>query len=189
MDNLKNIKQLLEKFYDGQTSLEDELYLKEYFSGESIPEEFLKDKELFLSMKATNEEIEIPEGMHTRLIDAISAAEHKETRGKRINLYSLSGLAAGLLIILGVYFTFLRDNPTDVLAKYTIQDEHVAYLEAKKALTYVSIKLNKGAAELEPLQQVNKSMKSIAPLRKLSSGSRELQLLGNLEKAGDIKLQ
>ncbi len=32
MDNLEKIKQLLEKFYDGQTSLEEELHLKEGLS-------------------------------------------------------------------------------------------------------------------------------------------------------------
>lgn len=189
MDSLNNIKQILEKFYDGQTSLEEELSLKEFFSGDSIPEELHEDRELFVSMNAVDNQVTIPGDLNSMLIDTINSAEQKETRVKRINLYSFSGLAAGLLIILGVYFTFLRDNPSDVLAEYTIQDEETAYVEAMKALTYVSAKLNRGTAELKPLRQVNKSIRSISPLNKLSSGSKELQLLGNLEKAGDIQLQ
>lgn len=189
MDNLNKIKQLLEKFYEGQTSLEEEIHLKEYFAGDSIPEELLEDKELFVSMGAADGQVIVPGDLNTKLIDTINAAERKETRVKRINLYSFSGLAAGLLIIFSVYFAFLRETPTDVLAQYTIQDEEQAYLEAKKALTYVSAKLNRGTAELKPLQSVNKSLNSMTPLRKLSSGSKELQLLGNLEKAGGIKIQ
>ena len=189
MDNINNIKQLLEKFYEGQTSLEEESHLKEYFAGDSIPEGLLEDKELFVSMDAADDQVQIPGDLNTRLITTINEAERKETRVKRINLYSLSGLAAGLLIIFTVYITFLRENPADVLAEYTIQDEDVAYAEAKKALMYVSAKLNRGTAELEPLQTVNRSLNSMTPLRKLSSGRKELQLLGNLEKAGDIKLQ
>ncbi len=189
MDNLKNIKQLLEKFYDGQTSLEEEVHLKEYFAGDSIPEELLEDKELFVSMGAADREVSIPGDLNTKLIDTINAAERKETRVKRINLYSFSGLAAGLLIILAVYFAFLRESPADVMAQYTIQDEELAYQEAKKALNFVSAKLNKGTAELKPLRIVNKSLNSMTPLRKLSSGSKELQLLGNLEKAGEIELR
>jgi hypothetical protein len=188
MDHLKKIKQLLDKFYDGQTSLEEELYLEEYFTSNSIPEELLKDKELFVSMNAVDMQVTIPGDLNSRLIDTINEAEHKESRVKRINLYSFSGLAAGLLIILGVYFAFLRDNPTDVLAEYTIQDEDLAYQEARKALNFVSAKLNRGTVELQPLQQVTKSIQSLKPLQKLSSGSKELQLLGNLEKAGDLKL-
>ncbi len=188
MDKLTSIKELLDKFYEGQTSLEEELHLKEYFLGDNIPEELLEDKELFVSISATSEHIEVPDNLNSSLIEAISFAEHRESRVKRINLYSFSGLAAGLAIILGVYFAFLRDNPTEVLAEYTIQDEEVAYLEAKRALTYVSAKLNKGTASLEPLGQVNRSMKTLAPLKKISSGRKELQLLGNVEKAANIKL-
>lgn len=188
MDNINYIKQLLEKFYAGQSSLEEEKYLKEYYAGSSIPEELLEDRELFVSMSAAESQVPVPGDLNSKLIDSINEAERKETRVKRINIYSFSGLAAGLLIILGTYFTFLRDNPADVLAEYTIQDEEIAYQEAKKALSYVSAKLNRGTAELEPLKQVNKTMKSMTPLRKLSSGSKELQLLGNLEKAGELKL-
>lgn len=189
MDHINNIKQVLKKFYEGQTSLEEELQLKEYFSGDQIPEELLDDKELFVAMDAADTQVPIPGDLNSSLIESISKAEQKESKVKRINLYSFSGLAAGLLIILGVYFAFLRDAPADVLAEYTIQDEEMAYIEARKALNYVSSKLNKGTAELEPLKQVNRTIQSIAPLRKLSSGSKELQLLGNLEKAGNIQIQ
>ncbi len=188
MDKLSNIKKLLDKFYEGQTSLEEEMQLKEYFLGDNIPGEMLDDKELFVTMSAANENIEMPDSLNSSIIEAISNAEHSESRVKRINLYSFSGLAAGLAIILSVYFAFLRDDSTELLAEYTIQDEEVAYLEAKRALSYVSAKLNKGTAELKPLEQVSKSIKTLAPLNKLSSGRKELQLLGNVEKVANIKL-
>jgi len=188
MDKLSNIKKLLDKFYEGQSSLEEEQQLKEYFSGDGIPEELLEERELFVSMSAVDEHIEVPDNLNNSIIEAISNAEHRESKVKRINLYSFSGLAAGLAIILSVYFAFLREEPTKLLAEYTIQDEEVAYQEARKALSYVSAKLHKGTAELESLGQVNRTMKTLAPLNKITSGRKELQLLGNMEKASNIKL-
>ena len=47
MEN-RGIKDLLEKFYEGQTSLSEEQILKEFFLKESVPIEFHADRDVFL---------------------------------------------------------------------------------------------------------------------------------------------
>lgn len=191
MNKLKHIKKLIEKFYNGDTSIAEESELMEFFSGrEDIPEELLEDKYVFTSMNNANKGIDVPPGLDERIIASLNKAEASESRGKRITLFSLSGLAAGLLIILSVYLGIVRNgNHEKQLAQYTIEDPEEAYTEIKRTLEFVSEKWNEGTGELKSLDNVNKSMKSLQPMNKLSSGSKELNLLGNLRRTEDIQIQ
>jgi len=189
MDKLKHIKDLLEKFYDGSSDMSEEKELELFFRNEKVPEELLPDKDLFFSMAASSESVDIPSNLKEKIIAGLDKAEKSESRIKRINLYSFSGLAAGLLIIFSVYMGFFRDNTMDLTAQYAIEDPDRAYQEAKKALEFVSQKWNSGTSELHNLDQVNTGLKNINPIKKLSSGSKQLNLLGNLKKAENIKIQ
>lgn len=189
MDKLKHIKELLDKFYEGATTMEEETELQSFFSNQRVPEELLADKELFTSMASAGEPIEVPAGLNDKIISGLREAERSESRARRINIYSFSALAAGLLIIFSVYLGFLREDRQQVMTQYAIEDPDRAYEEAKKALEYVSLKWNDATAELGNLKQVNKTIETVSTINKFSSGSRELNLLGNLKKADQIKLQ
>ena len=45
--NTGEIKQLLEKYYNGESSVDEELILKEFFSREIVPEELEAEKNIF----------------------------------------------------------------------------------------------------------------------------------------------
>jgi hypothetical protein len=189
MDKLKYIKELLEKFYEGMTSKSEETELENFFmETEKLPEELLADRDLFRSMSDLKEPMDVPAGLQQKLIDRLDTAARSETRVRRIGLYSLSGLAAGLLVLLSVYLGIIRDSHEQSIGQYAIEDPEIAYIEARRALEYVSGKWNKGTSELENLQQVNKGMETVSTMRKFSSGSRELNLLGNLGKADQIQI-
>jgi hypothetical protein len=189
MDELRHIRTILEKFYQGSSNEKEEMELKEFFQREKIPEEFKADGELFSSFASINEDVDVPGDLNQKLISLIDNAQHKEQRSRRINLYSFSGLAAGLLIIISVYLGFLReDKSTVIIEQYAVEDPEVAYLEARKALNLVAEKWNQGTSELNNLGQVNKGIETISTINKISSGSKELNLLGNLRKANEIQL-
>lgn len=189
MDELTHIKQLLEKFYEGTTSREEEELLERYFTEhEKIPGELAADRELFTSLSSLHRPVDVPADLDEKITDRLSTVQRAETRVRRISIYSFSGLAAGLLLILSVYLGFIRDHARNSIEQYAIEDPERAYLEAKQALMYVSDKWNEGTSELKNLEQVNKGIKSVSTMQKISSGSRELNLLGNLEKAKDIEL-
>jgi len=189
MDKLKKIRILLEKFYAGSTSREEEAELTAYLTGEDIPGEFAADAELFRSMEGLNQPVDIPADLDNKIISGLDEQERAETRVRRISIYSFSGLAAGLLIILSVYLGLVRNNQDSVVSQYAIEDPERAYIEAKRALEYVSLKWNEGTRELDNLNQVNKTMETVSTINKISSGSRELNLLGNLNKANQIEIQ
>ena len=189
MDNIKHISELLEKFYAGDTNLEEERELVRFFSDAKVPEELAADKELFVSMHAASESVEIPADLNEKIISSIDAASQKEVRTRRINFYAISGLAAGLLIILSVYLGFIREQSFRGSTQFAVDDPEIAYQEVRKALAYVSSKWNEGTGELENLETVNKTMNTMRPIKKITSGSKELNLLGNLKKADNIKIQ
>lgn len=189
MDRSNKIRELLEKYYEGNTSMAEEAELEAFLTGKDVPEEFSADRELFSSMAEIKQPVEIPEDLDQKIISKLDEAGKAETRVRRISIYSFSGLAAGLLIILGVYLGFIKDNQNDLVSQYAIEDPDKAYIEAKRALEYVSLKWNEGTSELNNLQQVNKTMETVSTIKKISSGSREINLLGNLKKADKIEIQ
>lgn len=189
MDKLEYIRNLLNRFYSGETSKREEMELENFFMEVSqLPEDLLSDQELFRSMAGLKEQVEVPSDLNAKLIDRLDAAARSESRVKRIGIYSLSGLAAGLLVLLSVYLGIVRDSHQQSVQQYAIEDPEIAYIEARKALEYISGKWNTGTSELKNLQQVNKGMETVSTIRKFSSGSRELNLLGNLEKADQIQM-
>jgi uncharacterized damage-inducible protein DinB len=189
MERLKYIRELLEKFYEGATTSAEEAQLRDFFSREKVPEELQADRELFVSMASAAEPVEVPADLNKKILSGLSEAKRAESRSRRIGIYSFSALAAGLLILFSVYLGFLREDHSQAMTQYAIEDPELAYEEAKKALEYVSAKWNDGTSELNNLHQVNKTMETVSTMKKLSSGSKELNLLGNLRKADQIQLQ
>lgn len=188
MDRLKQIQELLEKFYEGNTERDEEIALKHFFEEEDIPTSLAADKELFTSMSALDQSIEVPAGLKSKIIGTLDQIERSEKRVRRISIYSLTGLAAGLILLFSVYLGFLKEEKNGpVIAQYTIDDPEIAYQEARKALELIAEKWNTGTSELKNLQQVNKGIETVNTFNKISSGSRELNLLGNLRKAEEIK--
>jgi hypothetical protein len=151
----------------------------------------LPDQELFKAFKGTEESIPVPKDLDAKISHAIDREEKSLTRSRRINLYSFSGLAAGLLAIIAVYVFFLRtDEPVLLSAQQgvdTYADPMDAYKEAKRTLAYVSEKFNTGTTEMRHVQQVTKTTaEPLRSLSKINKGSRELVLLGELQRIREI---
>jgi len=184
MESLEEIRKILDRFYLGETTLEEESKLHEYFSSNTVPEEFIPDKELFLAMGSGNDSVEVPDNLNQKIIATIDKEERSTTRTRRISVFSLSGLAAGLLVMIAVYLFYIRTDTQAGLASQemidTYEDPEEAYEEAKRALAYVSTKLNNGTSELELVKKVGKTADPLKSLSKINKGSKELSLLGQL---------
>ena len=74
-----DMKQLLNKYYEGLTTEQEEQTLKDWLLSEDVPEEFAADRELFLQLQsaATNEP-ELPEGFSERLETLIDSEAQRE---------------------------------------------------------------------------------------------------------------
>jgi hypothetical protein len=191
MESIADIRKMLDRFYLGETTLEEENKLYDYFSSHSVPEESIPDKELFQTMGSGDHSIDVPEDLNQKIISSIDQVERKVTRTRRISIFSLSGLAAGLLVMIAVYLFYIRTDSPALLASQDMSDTYEnpldAYEEAKRTLAYVSAKLNNGTNELENVKQhVGKSTDPLKSLSKINKGSKELSLLGQLQRAREF---
>lgn len=159
-NDLQYIKKLIDAFYEGNTSREEEQILHEYFLEELVPGELEHDKEIFLELYSPEEDV-IPFSLEQKLnslIDRLDAEETKKTpvvsiKPKSINLRRIASIAASILIVLsiGIYYHFNKADSQTIADTYTNPED--AYMETEKALLFVSTKLNKGFDQVESAQK------------------------------------
>ncbi len=194
MESITEIRKLLDRFYTGETTLEEEQILQDYFSSTSIPEELMPDRDLFRSLGEAGDSVTVPEGLNQKVLDVIDQQEKKIVRTRRISVFSLSGLAAGLLVVIALYVGYFRDDAPGMLAGNqmtdTYEDPQDAYEEARRTLAYVSAKLNTGTSELEHVKKASKAASDpLKSLSKINKGSKELSLLGQLQRVERFERQ
>jgi len=185
MESIAEIRKLLDRFYTGETTLEEEQILQDYFSSTSIPEELMPDRDLFRTL-GTSDSVAVPEGLNQKILDVIDQQEKKVHRTRRISVFSLSGLAAGLLVVIALYMGYFRADRPGMLAYQmtdTYENPQDAYEEARRTLAFVSAKLNTGTSGLEHVKQVSKTTSDpLKSLSKINKGTKELSLLGQLQR-------
>ncbi len=193
MESINEIRVLLEKYYDGSSSRAEEARLTRYFRNEEVPEDLLPEKEMFSFFDDCEENEEMPVGFDLRMAGVFDRLEKKENRTRRLSIFSLSGLAAGLMIILAVYLVYLKNDRTEELASAnymdTYSDPNQAYEETLKALNYISTRFNDGTKELKSLGQMSQSVQHIQPLSLINKGQKELSILGKFDSGSRSKRQ
>ncbi len=170
----KRIEKLIEKFYNGETSIGEERLLENYFSRKDIPASLVAERDLF-RFYATSRNDQLPdEGLTEKIIEAIES-EGADLTGKRRRLvYAVTSIAASMLILIGSYFIFLYPSgPGLALSKYkdTFNNPEIAYLETQKALLYVSQKLNEGTQPLDNLTKLEEGTKELENLNLIDKGT------------------
>ncbi len=155
--NNEELKKLLDDFYEGVTTEEEEITLKDYFLTEEVPEEFVTDRSFFTTLY-TAQEPECPVELEINLKEMINKKAEEERvffhRHRTRQRWQWSGGIAAtllLLVVLGYTLaTFRQTSPKD-----TFTDPQEAYLALQATLTEVSNELNSG------LKQWNETKKEI----------------------------
>lgn len=162
--NAKELDQLLEKYYSGGSTKEEEIILKDYFSGDIILSGYEAEREIFRYYKTEKEIPEPSPDFEERIIAGVEGAGTKErTLNYRRYLLPAIGAAASILIIAGSYLFLNRDGEM----KDTFSDPQIAYLETRKILLDVSLKMNQATRELEPVGKMNEmTEKSFSAINK-----------------------
>jgi hypothetical protein len=188
--NAEELNRLLEKYYSGETSFEEERALREYFNGDTIPEGFEAEREIFRYYSETSSIPEPLDGFEDRIMGAIDLTESGKSESFKIRRYLIPILsaAASILVIAGSYFFLARNTEL----KDTYKDPKIAYAETMKILADVSSKMNHATLALEPVGKMNKmASKSFEALNKstgiVSKNLRNLDYLGGSVEKTKIK--
>lgn len=140
---LVEIKALLEKYFDGETTLAEEKLLASYFSGEVAPE--LEAYKSYFGYFAQEKEVSYPV---------------RQLHSSRKQQYTYISIAAAVVVFLGIgYYTFF--GTPDVGRSGVIKDPEVAYKETEKALMMLSGHINKGVESVQQLEKVEKSKRKV----------------------------
>ena len=139
---LSKLESLLKKYEEGNTSLDEEKQLKDYFSSAEIPAHLRSYKMIF----------------------SYAANEKNKTYTGRIQISSKKrqfffiGIAATILLVIGIFAW--QNNSWEELPQHnlgTIEDPHEAYQKTKEALQMVAEVFNAGREDLEYLNEFNKT--------------------------------
>ena len=150
--NEENLKNLIEKYYKGESTEKEESILRDYFRKNNIPEGYEAEKLIF-SYYTESEEVPEPSlDFESRILAGIDALEiERGSRKMKKYFIPLLSAAAGLLILIGSYFLFFNIAGTSD----TFTDPEIAYAETIKILRDVSSQLNHGVQILEPVGKMN----------------------------------
>jgi hypothetical protein len=154
----KEVKDLLQLYFEGETSLEDEKRLEAYFQSDDVAYELKEYAEFFGGIS----ELTAVAGESTiedDVMDYILENEHQEKTKYRSMWRIVTGVAASIIIILGGVLMYEQQQKP---FKDTFDDPDKAYAYTEQTLKFVSSKYNKGLAEL-------------SNFGKLQNGSAELK--------------
>ena len=132
---LTKIEQLLEKYDNGETTLQEEQQLKNYFSQETVAPHLEMYKPLFTYFAINQQE---------------QFTKDVPLKSKPYNWYTWISVAAVAVIMLSVYF----NQPNQINDLGTYNDPEMAYSEVKQSLEMISTHFNKGASSINYLSEV-----------------------------------
>jgi hypothetical protein len=184
--DLKKARELLADYYDGKTSREEEILLMKFFTENEVPSEMEADRLMFLSFTGASEVVMPDTRFDEKIIELItSQTRDREKRAIKKLIFSISGIAAGILIIAGAYFLFMEQKLENVVLvghEYTIYETHLAYEEARNALLLVSRVMNTGSEQLDAISKISDAAGELKMINKFSQGIGELQPLTKFEE-------
>jgi hypothetical protein len=135
------IQTLLDVYFEGKTTLKEEVLLRDYFESDTLDEAFLSYKPLFSAFSEAASEIS------TSTIE-LPQAETSQN-------YLWLSIAASLVIVVGVAGFMYSNN------SYNSQEKEAlaALKHSKKAMLMLSQQLNKGTQKLILLDQFQETKK------------------------------
>lgn len=170
----KRLEKLIEKFYEGNTSIGEERMLENFFSQKDVQTSMEADKDLFRYYTSSRNEDLPDERLEQKIIQAIESEGGDLSGSRRRMIYTITSIAASILILIGSYFILLSPSgPGLALTKYkdTFDNPDLAYLETQKTLLYISEKLNNGTRELNNLTKFEKGTKELGKLNLMEKGT------------------
>ncbi len=179
--NEEELNRLIEKYYSGESTEEEEDKLREYFRRPDIPEGFETEKLIFSYYTESVDYAEPSVNFEEMIIAGIDSSDVKYRVNIRRQILPILSAAAGLLILAGSYFFFVHNSqPSD-----TFKDPRIAYAETIRILRDVSEKMNKGNRVLEPVGKINEmTKKSFEKINKSTQYVKNnMKNLGLIQKA------
>lgn len=167
----KVMEQLLDKYFEGETSLQEEKQIRDYFQREKAPESLRPYQPLFQHL-AQEQSRRLGEDFDRKLLQRLEEAR-PQAKIRRLPARSWAlRIAAAVALVLGLWWAYLSQNtwlPAEQQAaaidwsRYEVQSPEDAFRLTSTALLKASTELNHGAStaahEMDKLKKVGKYFK------------------------------
>ena len=156
-----NIRKLLDKYWEGESSRLEETQLREFFAGSDVPEDLKTYQPLFQFFQIEQDK-NLNGDFDQRLIEQLKSSEKPKAKVRKLPYY-LMRVAAAALLLFSIYFVnqqWNQDNYDPVVVEEMTPEE--VYEQTKAALLLVSAKLNKGTSVAnDGMAKMNKATRVI----------------------------
>jgi hypothetical protein len=156
----KKIEELLNKYWNCETSLEEEQQLREYFRGQQIPEQWKEASTLFRYFDEHKKKILTDASFDEDVLKKLKSPK----QGKVTRLfYNSMRIAAGVAVLL-VATWFVRNEirqttPQEVVDTY--DDPKLAFEETKKALQMISKSFGNAEEKAKKINMFNEAQEQV----------------------------
>ncbi len=159
MADIKRIEILLDRYWRGETSRQEEAVLSAYFTSNEVADHLKYIRPFFMTLQQ-NKDKQLDKHFERHLLELINK-DSATASGLRFFSNNLVKLAAIAILLLGITYIFrtqlvYRDSHVEKVQLGTFNDPEEAYEQVRKSLLLVSTKLNKGKDYVTELSKFNK---------------------------------
>ncbi len=159
------IEILLARYFEGETTLQEENTLREFMLGADVPENLLVHQPLFRyfeqSGQETTNEKDFMHKFEAMIVPAVADTKTVQLHPRPNQIVFISSIAAGVLLVVGLFFTFMNDYSRKNKSVPNTPDTEIAYQQTQEALLFVSGNLNNGIRQVQKLESLDIAMSSI----------------------------
>lgn len=158
---LHEVERLLEKFWQTETTLEEEQQLRAFFAKGPVPPSLKAAGDLFAFFEA-----EKTKSLAQPFESAVTKQLKQRQGGKLISMIgwgNMARIAAGIFVVVAATFLIrqeIRKRYSDEVAD-TYTDPQLAFEETKRALQMISNTFGKAKKEASKMQMLNEAEKKI----------------------------
>jgi hypothetical protein len=184
--DIKEIQALLEKYFEGNTTLEEDQALLDYFSADAIDPKLRSWQQQFRLLQTAREPLTFDPGFENRLAELIEAENEIPFRKHKTRKITRFAIAATIAVLIGISGVIVlnREWHED---KDTFSDPQLAYAEAQKTLLFVSQKMNQGMKPLTAVSKINAGAKPLKSLKKLDHSMDMLNRVSFMNQSSNLK--
>jgi uncharacterized protein YneF (UPF0154 family) len=179
--SLLKVKELLESYYEGRTTLNEEKQLKRFFANENIPPEFEADRLYFESLEDYTGLL-VPPNIESIVTGAIQKEEfeRKERKNRIYRIVTGTSIAASLLLFFVVGWFIVQNRYSNQLVD-TYTDPQIAFEQTRALLQKVSKNMNKASKEIQYMSVISETMEIMEPINQLPMQLNQASRVSALE--------
>lgn len=154
------IDELLTRYWNGETSLEEEQQLREYFRQDPVPEQWKEAATLFRYFEGSKKKSLDDQPFDPGILE--KDAVRKSNKTVKI-LYNTMRIAAGVAVLLMAIWFVRKEVRTSTPPEMvdTYNDPKIAFEETKKALMIISKSFGKAEEQAKKINLFNEAKEEI----------------------------